>query len=502
MEETNLQKILKISNNSPVRLRESYLKNNYSEVYNTILSFCSNISDLPFIQKIWHWTQNKPDYFTCKCGNRTTFHKNWKDGYREFCSAKCSAISESTKEKRKGTTIQKWGVDNVAKSEITKKKQEETNLKKWGYKSTFQNPEVREKYKETSINKWGVDHFFKTDEFKLKTKKYYLEKWGVDHQLKIEEVKDKIKETCQIKYGVETYLNTKHSRDSIKSYNRSKYEDQISEFLTENNIDHITSERDVINPLLLDIFIPKFNLAIEFNGLYWHSEFKKEKDYHLNKTKLCKERGIHLLHIWEDDWKNRKEVLKSIILNKCNSSQEKLYSRKCKIVNITNRELVSNFLNKNHIQGYSNYSSAIGLIYNDELVSLMTFGFRWINGKKEYELLRFCNKLNVKVLGSGSKLFNYFIENNNEINSIKTYTDLSLFSGGVYSKMGFVFEKNSGINYWWVVNGLRKHRFGYNKRKLVSMGFDSTLTEVQIMHSQNYYRIWGCGQDKWIWNRN
>jgi hypothetical protein len=502
MEENRLQKILKIVGDSPVRLRETYFINNYQELYSNIISFSLNISDLPFIQKLWHWVENKPYYFACLCGKKTTFHKNWRNGYREFCSQKCSSNSQSTKEKRKLTSLEKWGVDNVSKSDLVKKKQEETNLKRWGYKSSFQNPEVQNKYKETSLEKWGVDHFFKTEDFRIKTKKYYLQKWGVDHQLKIEEVKEKIKETCQIKYGVEKYLNTKHSRESIKSYNRSKYEDQISEFLTQNGINHNTSERDLINPLLLDIFISEFNLAIEFNGLYWHSEFKKEKEYHLNKKKLCNQKGIHLLHIWEDDWKNRKEVIKSIILNRCNLSEKKIYSRKCAIKEITNREIISNFLNKNHIQGYSNYSTAIGLIYSDELVSLMTFGFRWINGKKEYELLRFCNKLNTQVIGSASKLFQYFIKNNLDIQSIKTYTDLSLFSGDVYSKMGFTFDKNSGINYWWVVNGLRKHRFGYNKKKLVSMGFDPLLTETQIMHSQNYYRIWGCGQDRWVWNRN
>jgi len=158
-------------------------------------------------------------------------------------------------------------------------------------------------------------------------------------------------------------------------------------------------------------------------------------------------------------------------------------------------------LNDNHIQGYSNYSTAVGLFYEDRLVSLMTFGFRWINGKKEYELLRFCNGIDYQVTGSASRLFEYFIRNNPDIDEIKTYADLSLFSGEVYSRLGFIFDRNSGLNYWWVVDGLRKHRFGYNKRKLVSLGYDPTLTEVQIMHSQNYYRIWGCGQDRWIWKK-
>ena len=501
MDEVRLKEILDATSGHPVRLRESFFKRNLFGLYQKVLDFCVNIQDLPFIQRVWHWTHNNPDYYTCKCGKRTTFHRNWKDGYREFCSQKCSAGDQSTKEKRKKTSLEKWGVDNVSKSDTIKKKQEETNLERWGYKSSFQNQEIKEKYKKTSLEKWGVDHYFKTEEFKLKTKKHYLERWGVDHQLQIDDVKKKIKETCLIKYGVETYLNTEHSRDSIKFYNRSKYEDEISQFLDESGISHRTSERELISPLLLDIYIPDHNLAIEFNGLYRHSEFKKEKDYHLNKTNLCKEKGVSLIHIWEDDWKNRKQVIKSILLNRCQKLDIRIFARKCKIQEVSQREVVSQFLNKNHIQGYSNYTTAIGLYHNDILVSLMTFGFRWINGKREYELLRFCNHIGYGVVGSASRLFEYFTKNNPQIEHIKTYADLSLFSGHLYLKLGFVFEKNSGLNYWWVVDGLRKHRFGYNKKKLVSLGYDPTLTETQIMHSQNYYRIWGCGQDKWIWKR-
>jgi very-short-patch-repair endonuclease len=119
-----------------------------------------------------------------------------------------------------------------------------------------------------------------------------------------------------VRYGVETYLNTKHSRESIKSYNRSMMEIEIFEWIKEISPDANHSDRKIIPPLLIDIYIPSANLAIEFNGLYWHSEFHKDKKYHLNKTNMCKDLGIDLIHIWEDDWINRKDVLKSIILNR------------------------------------------------------------------------------------------------------------------------------------------------------------------------------------------
>ena len=485
---------------SPNRIRESYFLNNHIDIYNDIQKFCEKILDLSFSQKIWHWINNIDTYYLCKCGKRITFNKNWLDGYRNGCSAKCSQSSSLTKEKRKKTNIERYGVDNVSKNKEIKEKIINTNLEKYGYKSTFQNINVREKWINNIEKKYGVNHYFKTKEFKTKCKIYYLQKYGVIHQSNSEEVQKRIKETCVNKYGVTTYLNTEHARSSIKKYNRSSYEKEICNWLDSVNIKYEHSYRKLITPLLIDIYIPEYKLAIEFNGLYWHSEFGKAKDYHLQKTLLCKEKGIHLIHIWEDDWINRKDVLKSIILNKASKIDNRIFARKC-VIKELNNEITSTFLNNNHIQGYSKFTNSYGLYYNDELISLMSFGYRAINGKKEYELIRFCNKLNTIIIGAASKLFNYFLRNNIDINKVISYADISIFDGNLYSKLGFKYSHRSDINYWWVVKGVRKHRFNYNKSKLIKMGYDPLKTEVEIMHEIGNYRIYGCGQDKYIWLR-
>lgn len=487
--------IKEILDNKPVRLRESYFINNYSDIHTIIIDYCSNIPDLPFKQKIWHWVNDKENYFLCKCGKKTTFNKNWKEGYRNSCSARCAQSSKNTKEKRKKTVLKKYGVDNVSKSDKVKERQKETNLKKWGHKSTFQNKEVRKRWSKNILDKYGVDHYFKTDEFKIKAKKYYLKKWGVEHQLNVEEIKEKIKNTCLKKYGVSTYLNTEHARGSVKKYNRSSYEKEICDWLDNLNINYEINNRNILSPLLLDIYIEKHNLAIEFNGLYWHSEAFKDKDYHFNKSIGCYNKNIQLIHIWEDDWINRKEVIKSMILNKLNKIKKRIYARSC-IIKSVNNEDTSKFLNESHIQGYTRFSDSIGLYKDNELVSLMCFGWRSTNGKREYELIRFCNKINTNVVGSASKLFKSFIKDNN-INKIISYADISMFNGNLYKKLGFKYVHRSDINYWWIVNGVRKHRFNYNKKKLVKEGHDPSKTEVEIMHEMGNFRIWGCGQDKW-----
>ena len=162
--------------------------------------------------------------------------------------------------------------------------------------------------------------------------------------------------------------------------------------------------------------------------MWWHNELNKDKNYHLSKTEECEKQGIQLIHIWEDDWLYKKDIVKSIILNKLNKNKI-IYARKCKIKEIKN-DLYRKFLDDNHIQGYINSKIKIGLFYDDELVSLMTFGNRRVAmGKKstnddEYELLRFCNKLNTNIIGGASKLFKYFIDTYKP-EEITTYADRS-----------------------------------------------------------------------------
>ena len=128
----------------------------------------------------------------------------------------------------------------------------------------------------------------------------------------------------------------------------------------------------------------------------------------------------------------------------------------------------------------------------------MTFSERNINSKKEMELVRFCSKLNTNVIGGASKLFKYFLRNY-EYTSITSYADVSMFGGGLYKKLRFEFKHRSKPNYYWVVGGIRHHRFNFNKKKLIKEGFDPNKTEREIMYERGFFRIWGCGQDKYVY---
>lgn len=275
----------------------------------------------------------------------------------------------------------------------------------------------------------------------------------------------------------------------------SKNEEEIMEFLGIDGYE--LHNRDILNGREIDIYIPSLKLGIEYDGLRWHSEiFNKDTNYHLLKTEECERQGIRLIHIFEDEWQYKRDIVKSRLLNLIGKTPNKIYARKC-IIKEVDRYTASKFLDENHIQGNCNSSYRYGLYYNDELVSIMTFGkLRKNLGSTDkdgyYELLRFCNKSNTTVIGGASKLFKHFLKEKKPTNVI-SYADRRWSNGNLYEKLGFTLNHKSKPSYFYVVNDKRENRFKYRKDVLVKGGYDSSKTEHQIMLERGIYRIYDCG---------
>ena len=166
------------------------------------------------------------------------------------------------------------------------------------------------------------------------------------------------------------------------------------------------------------------------------------------------------------------------------------------------------FLELNHLQGDTISSKNYGLYYNDELVSVMTFGApriamgnkNKIYNKDDYELIRFCNKINTNVIGGASKLFKYFIDHY-QPQSIFSFADNRWSNpiNNVYLKLGFNLKSESKPGYWYTKNfKQRYHRFNFSKNRLKLMGHMEG-TESQIMSSLKYEKIWDCGVSRFEW---
>lgn len=441
--------------------------------------------------------------------------------------------SEEVRIKLKDSLVEKYGVSHYSKTQEWKNKFKQTSQSKYNTENPFSSQVIKDKIKLSNLQNLGVEYPMQSPNVREKSRNKILDKYGVTHISKSEHIKDPVRKTTYKKYAEllqSEYEILSYSEQVFKMVHRScrgefiinrglvhsrtsqsgiictlcnpvgnhssTGEIEVKLFLTQQGIEYTSNNRTVLSGTELDIWIPQYKLAIEFNGLYWHSELFKSDKYHINKTLRCRELDIDLIHIWEDDWKTKSQIIKSIILNRLGRVGNKIGARKCQI-GLVDSKTAREFLDSNHIQGYSSSTDKIGLYYGGELVSLMTFGWRRTNNKREYELIRFCNKTGMSVVGSASKLFKYFIKNCTS--EIVSYSDISLFSGSIYSLLGFKMVGLSKPNYYWVVEGVKRHRYNFSKGKLVAAGFDSKSTEVEIMHSRGYWRIFSTGQERWVY---
>lgn len=295
-------------------------------------------------------------------------------------------------------------------------------------------------------------------------------------------------------------IETNPANSYDKTFNkRSEEEKELENYIKSLNVETLCSNRTILNGKELDIVIPEYNLAIEYNGIYSHiyrphesSESKrKDKDYHYNKTKLCAEKGYTLIHIYSDDWTLKKDICKSMLCSKL-GKLERIYARKCNIKSINKIEK-KHFLENNHIQGNDKSIIMYGLYYKDNLVSVMTFSKSRYNKKYVWELSRFCNILFSTVIGGFSKLLKHFRSNHK--GSIVSYADMNHSIGNVYLKNGFNLVKQANTSYSYVnlsKSIRRMHRANFMKSKITTIKND-TRTEYEIMKDMGYDKIYECG---------
>lgn len=280
------------------------------------------------------------------------------------------------------------------------------------------------------------------------------------------------------------------------SNNHSNWEIEILNFIRSIGVDCVSGERNIIDGKEIDIFLPGYGIGFECNGLKWHSEEFKDKKYHLNKMISCNERGVALYQIFEDEWRDKKNIVIGRIKSILHKNDSTIYARNCKIMGISEKRY-KDFVSENHLQGYVPSDYAYGLTYNGKLVSVMSFGYARKNlgrvkKQREYELLRFCTAPGVTVVGGASRLLSMFC-NRKKPKSIISYCDLRWSSGNMYEKLGFELDHISEPNYFYIVGDKRKNRFNFRKDILVKEGYDPGKTEHEIMLERKIYRIYDCG---------
>lgn len=412
------------------------------------------------------------------------------------------------KERRFTTFIEKYGMHPNLTYEINEKRKQSI-LKKYGVEFTTQLDSMKEKAKLTILEKYGVDHFSKTEEFKnimnlmnsSRRKEMQIMFLSKISELNTSDMtREEIARAISMNYTTSNKLLRLHDIDvkhtPVKT--TSKHEYEIVDFLHSIGIDNIQiGNRTILDGKEIDIFLPDYNLGIEMNGVYWHSEqYGKDKHYHLSKTILSESKGIQLMHIYDIEWTDtiKNDIWKSILMSKLGMTS-KIYARNCTVSSVSNAE-ATEFLKLNHLQGFAGGETKLGLYHNSELVQVMIIGKSRYNKKIGHELVRLSSKKYLTIVGGVSKL----LKNINY--PLISYADRRYSMGSSYKKIGFVELQPSPPGYYYWDNGTLESRVKYQKHKLESKLpiYDPSLTEKENMILNGYYRIWDCGNRVFIKN--
>tara|TARA_Y100000310_G_scaffold98156_1_gene95836 strand:+ start:4004 stop:5353 length:1350 start_codon:yes stop_codon:yes gene_type:complete len=269
----------------------------------------------------------------------------------------------------------------------------------------------------------------------------------------------------------------------------SKGENEIAKYIESMNFEIARNTRSVIPPKELDIFIPQHKFAIEYNGLYWHNEEHKPKNFHKQKSNDCREKGIKLFHVFSDEWEFKRDIVKSMINSRLGASKERIFARKCKFKEISNKE-ATQFFENTHISGGTKFKKSFALLFDDELVSVLSVRTpRHKIYKDTLEIARFSSKLNTNVVGGFSKLMKYVKEwaLQQGYDRFITYADLRFGCGNLYEKVGFTFVKQTPVDYWYSDSDVRYNRFKFRAQ--------DGLSERKYAKNMGVTRVYGCGSN-------
>lgn len=413
--------------------------------------------------------------------NKQKKYDRWSTGFIGCGPAKnCACVQQSISDKVK-LAKNSFSTDKRTQINITR---QQTMLEKYGVEFNSQRAEIKSRLAEPKIPLAVYQKL--NDRDWLYTQYVVNQRTGVD-----------IARELNVYYSTVLEYCAKHGFEIRKRSNYSIVELEIETFIKQLGFKVETGNWSILGNKEIDIYIPNKSLAIEVNGLYWHSynptQNVKENVYrHLDKTQRVKSAGIDLLHITDWEWNNKTEIIKSMLKTKLGVVSNKIAARKCTISNVTVTE-AKNFLNDNHLQGYTASKYKLGLYHGTELVMLITAGNnRFQTGS--IELHRLATKKDTVVVGGASKLLKFLKQliNNNKIVS---YCDMSKSTGAGYVAMGFSLERTTEPGYFWTdgTEIIPRYRTQKSKLKKWLANFNYELSESKNMFNAGYRRYWDCG---------
>lgn len=459
------------------------------EAIYTVTNFLPSGRKFDLIERLNIIKANIKEIPRCKECNQITSYNKPKHLYNDFCSKKCAYKNPQRYKNISKSLIEKYGVEHAHQSEQIRSKFKKTMIDKYGVEHAMLSESLKNKLRNNNQKKFGgwqhsLVKYSADTLAKLNDREWLINKHHVE-KLSLTEIAELLEGYSSAAMSVKF----KELQIPVINFYSSKGEKQIKNFLSDFNL--IENNRTIISPYELDIYLPNKNLAIEFCGLYWHSENEKlDKNYHYKKYKLCKEKNIRLIQIFEDEWNENPILIKNKILNIIGESKSnKIFARNCQVKALTISEK-SKFFEETHIQGDGLSSINYGLFYDKTAVAVLGIQKQQNN---KFIINRYST--NCLVPGGFSKLLKYF-EDRHKPKQIKTYADLRWSNGALYHKMDFKLDHIIPPDYSYILDKKRIHKFNFRHKqmKYKLKNYDPALSEHENMLNNKIYRIYDAGK--------
>lgn len=426
----------------------------------------------------------------CPRGN-TKPYKRWSTGFSGCGPASvCACTKESI---TKSVTESKSKVTKEQKA-LIQEKRENTMLERFGAKYNSQRADIK--------HLWSKSNLLPNVRDKLTNIEWLDHEYNVKQRSLVD-----IAEELGVYYSTVGDYCQQHG---FKIRQRSRYsltEKHIADFIESLGTTVLRGDWDILGTHELDIVMPDAKLAIEVDGLRWHSwnpydarlEGKAEDRYrHIRKTQLASEKGYQLLHITDFDWKHKEEKVKDIIKTKLGLNT-RIPARKCKVVNVTT-SAAREFIDAYHLQGFTGSSYYYGLEYNNELVMILTLKKSRYDKSDSIEIIRVCSKHGYSVVGGLSKLLSHSLKNHKGYD-IVTYCDAGISNASGYINAGMQLVDLGKPGYFWTDGNCVISRFQCQAKNLCKWlpNYNSSQSESENMFREKYRRFWNCGNYKLIY---
>jgi predicted transcriptional regulator len=425
--------------------------------------------------------------------------------------------SDFIQEKIRKSNLEKYGCENPQHNLEIRNKTKKTNLKKYGCENVFNNSEIKKRIQNTVFEKYGVTHISQSYIIQEKIKKNYFQKTGFSGPGSDPEVRRRMKETRIRKRNITLYAG-KTAFEWARIYdipvvtmykwcqlNPEISEQQLKEY-TVNYRNHLTNIESIIQQKL---FYQKWNkkfhqkiryqpdfkmsdtIALNVDGLYWHSELEKKSNYHFQMRRDYEELGLRIFQFRADEVFCKLNIIQSIISNAIGQTQIKIGARKT-IVKLINAKEAKCFLEENHIKGYKS-AKHLGLYHNDELVSLISYksGRERKSIKSFIKIERFCSKVGLNVIGGFSKLLKFVKIKNGGV-PIHYWVDLRYGTGNFLLNQGF---KRVRETLGWEWTDFDKT---YNRLKCRANMDQRKLSEKEYAIELGWVKIYDAGQRLYV----